>query len=137
VSGGGYGGPGHSGGDGDALVRIVNVGNFSAGLTQPGDLCANIFVFDAIQQLQECCDCFVSANGVRTLSVINDLTSNPAFNGAKMSLGAIKIIGSDTFFGFARTPQRTFSREFWRKASRRGSIMPKRSRAICRRVSPL
>jgi len=99
VSGGGYGGPGHSGGDGDALVRIVNVGNFAAALTPPGPLCANIYVFDDIQQLQECCSCLVTADGVRTLSTINDLTKNPAFNGAKMSLGAIKVVGSETFFG--------------------------------------
>jgi len=39
---------------------------------------------------------------VRTLSTINDLTSNPAFNGAKMSLGAVKVVGS--FGSCSNTP---------------------------------
>jgi len=47
VSAGGYGGPGHSGGDGDSLVRIVNEGNFEAITNgRPGALCANFYVFD-------------------------------------------------------------------------------------------
>src|ERR1019366_3885773 len=40
---GGYGGPGHSGGAGDALLRIVNAGNFT-NLALNGDICANIYV---------------------------------------------------------------------------------------------
>jgi len=105
-----YGGPGHSGGDGDELVRLLNVGNFITAVIatpvaasdsavtgfviEPGELCANIYVLDDDQELQECCSCPVTADGVRTLSTINDLTSNPAFHNAKMSVGAIKVIGS-------------------------------------------
>jgi hypothetical protein len=91
----GYGGPGHSGGDGDGLVHTINVGNFAAhtnGLL--GSVCANYYVFDDDQQLEECCACPVTAHGVRTQSTINDLTSNPTFNRADLSLGAIKIVGS-------------------------------------------
>jgi len=92
---GGYGGPGHSGGAGDALVRLVNVGNFDAGTEGvPGALCANFYVFDDDQELQECCSCFISADDVLTVSVIANLTANPAFHNAKMSLGAIKVVGS-------------------------------------------
>jgi len=105
VSAGGYGGPGHSGGAGDELVRLLNVGDFLTAIVatpataaadsaltgfviEPGALCANIYVFDDDQELQECCSCPVTADGVRTLSTINDLTSNPAFHNAKMSVGA-------------------------------------------------
>jgi len=99
----GYGGPGHSGGDGDGLVHTLNVGNFAAhtnGLL--GSLCANYFVFDDDQQMEECCACPVTADGVRTQSTITNLTSNPTFNGADLSLGAIKIIGSQgPCFSFA------------------------------------
>jgi len=71
------------------------VGNFEASTNGiPGALCANYYVFDDIQQLQECCSCLVTADGVRTRSTIADLTSNPAFSNAHMSLGAIKIVGS-------------------------------------------
>jgi hypothetical protein len=108
MSAGGYGGPGHSGGAGDELVRLLNVGNFRTELMprpagsadasvvsgEPGALCANIYVFDDDQELQECCSCPVTADGVRTLSTINDLTSNPAFHNARMSVGAIKVVGS-------------------------------------------
>jgi hypothetical protein len=94
-SAGGYGGPGHSGGDGDALVRLVNVGNFEVTTNlDPGALCANFYVFDDDQQLQECCSCLITADGVTTTSTINNLTSNPAFHNAVMSLGAVKVVGS-------------------------------------------
>jgi len=39
VSAGGYGGPGHSGGAGDALVRVVNTGGNSAASFLRGSLC--------------------------------------------------------------------------------------------------
>jgi len=85
VSAGGYGGPGHSGGDGDALVRLINVGNFAVATNGTlGALCANFYVFDDDEELQACCSCFVGADGVRTLSVISNLIFNPAFNNARM-----------------------------------------------------
>jgi len=97
---GGYGGPGHSGGTGDALVRVANAGNFE---TNPGntgcsgegcgDVCANIYVFDDVQQMEECCQCDLSANSLRTISVITDLTSNPLVAGSSLEAGLIKILG--------------------------------------------
>ena len=89
----GYGGPGQSGGDGDALVRLLNVGNYEA---QPsGFLCVDIYVFDDDQEMQECCACPVSPDAVLTLSVINDLTSNPQFS-SPLGVGVIKILTDDT-----------------------------------------
>jgi hypothetical protein len=90
-SSGGYGGAGHSGGSGDALVRIVNAGNFETGVQ--GDVCANIYVFDDTQEMQECCQCDLSANSLRTISVISDLTSNPLITGESTEAGVIKVIG--------------------------------------------
>ena len=94
-SSGGYGGPGHSGGTGDALLRIVDAGNLisAQGVT---DICANIFVFNDVQEMLECCSCTLSANSLRTLSTINDLTSNPANPTESLSAGVIKIVGSAT-----------------------------------------
>ncbi len=106
---GGYGGAGHSGGAGDALLRIVNSGNF--GVLAPamddtlaalpplpdgalsGDVCANIYVFNDVQEMQECCQCDLSANSLRTLSVISDLTSNPLISKESTEAGVIKILG--------------------------------------------
>jgi len=87
----GYGGPGHSGGSGDALVHIVDFGNYE--VDPRGDVCANIYVFDDDQEMQECCSCPVSADGLRTISVINDLTSNPQFS-SPLGVGVIKIVAT-------------------------------------------
>jgi len=88
----GYGGPGHSGGDGDALVHIVDVGNYEADPVD-GHLCANIYVFDDDQEMQECCSCELTADSVKTISTINDLTSNPQFS-SPLGVGVIKIVTS-------------------------------------------
>ncbi len=97
---GGYGGAGHSGGTGDALLRIVNAGNFEPVdetvddlALGSGDVCANIYVFNDVQEMQECCQCDLSANSLRTLSVINDLTSNPLITAESTEAGVIKILG--------------------------------------------
>ena len=86
----GYGGPGHSGGAGDSLVRIVDSGG---GISPANNRCANIYIFDDDQELQECCSCPLSPNGLRTISVINDLTSNPQFT-SPLGVGVIAIITS-------------------------------------------
>src|ERR1700735_5783089 len=71
----------------DATVRIDN-----PGLTY-GNLCAMIYVFDADQQLTECCGCVQTDNGLRTLSVRNNLTSNP-LTGIRSNNGVIKIVSA-------------------------------------------
>jgi hypothetical protein len=71
----------------DATVRIDN-----PGLTY-GNLCAMVYVFDADQQLTECCGCVETHNGLRTLSVRNNLTSNP-LTGIRSVNGVIKIVSA-------------------------------------------
>ncbi len=71
----------------DATVRIDN-----PGLTY-GNLCAMVYVFDADQQLTECCGCVETHNGLRTLSVRNNLTSNP-LTGVRSNNGVIKIVSA-------------------------------------------
>ena len=71
----------------DGTVRIDN-----PGLTY-GNLCAMIYVFDADQQLSECCGCVETHNGLRTLSVKNDLTSNP-LTGRVSTTGVIKVVSA-------------------------------------------
>src|ERR1019366_10058199 len=100
-SSGGYGGSAHSGGTGDALLRIVDAGNWIGGT---GDLCANIYVFNDQQEMQECCSCQLTANSLTTLSVINELTSNPANPSESLSAGVIKILGSNSSAGCSDTP---------------------------------
>jgi hypothetical protein len=71
----------------DATVRIDN-----PGLTY-GNLCAMIYVFDYDQQLTECCGCVESHNGLRTLSVRSNLTSNP-LTGVVAPTGVIKVVSA-------------------------------------------
>ena len=71
----------------DATVRISN-----PGLTY-GNLCAMIYVFAADQQLAECCGCPETHNGLRTLSVGRDLTSNP-LTGVVPTSGVIKVVSA-------------------------------------------
>jgi hypothetical protein len=71
----------------DATVRIDN-----PGLTY-GNLCAMIYVFAADQQLSECCGCVETHNGLRTLSVRSNLTSNP-LTGVVATNGVIKVVSA-------------------------------------------
>jgi len=71
----------------DATVRIDN-----PGLTY-GNLCAMVYVFDADQQLTECCGCLETHNGLRTISVRSNLTSNP-LTGIVSRNGMIKIVSA-------------------------------------------
>ncbi|MFZ0939682.1 MAG: Ig-like domain-containing protein [Candidatus Sulfotelmatobacter sp.] len=68
----------------DATVQVTNVGMTG------GPLCAMIYVFDARQEMSECCGCSISPDGIRTLSVQNDLTSHPA-TGITPQAGIIEI----------------------------------------------
>jgi len=71
----------------DATVRISN-----PGLTY-GNLCAMVYVFDADQQLTECCGCIETHNGLRALSVRSNLTSNP-LTGVVSRNGVIKVVSA-------------------------------------------
>jgi hypothetical protein len=78
----------------DATVRIVNDGD-TVSATNGGDLWASIYVFDDSQELTECCSCFVSADGLLSESVKNQLTQSP-ITGVKPPRGVIKVISSST-----------------------------------------
>ena len=54
----------------DATLRVINDGNTG------GNLCAAFYVFDDSQEMQECCSCPVSADGVIAESLNQHLLSN-------------------------------------------------------------
>jgi len=76
----------------DGTVRITNPGTSGTGL------CANIYVFDVYQELSECCSCYVSPDGLRTLSVNTDLTSNP-LTGVTLNTGVVKAVSGPALPG--------------------------------------
>ena len=71
----------------DATVRVNNPG------TSNGNLCAMVYVFENDQQLSECCGCITTPDGLRTFSVLNDLTNNP-LTGQIPNNGDIKIVSA-------------------------------------------
>jgi len=81
----------------DGTVRMTNPG------TSAGNVCADIFVFDANQELTECCSCKLGTDGLRTLSVNTDLTSNP-LTGVTLNTGVIKLVSAKLTNGACPLP---------------------------------
>lgn len=80
------------------VLRIINDGDASTSETEGkpnGNLWASIYVFDDSQELEECCSCFVSADGLLSESVNSNLTSNEltGYKG-EHTRGVIKVISS-------------------------------------------
>ncbi len=74
----------------DATVRIVNDGDTEA------NLWAAIYVFDDSQELQDCCACVITPDGLLSESVNKNLTAY-AITGKKPTRGVIKVISSASF----------------------------------------
>jgi hypothetical protein len=72
----------------DATLRLINDGNTG------GNLCAAIYVFDDSQEMQECCSCPVSADGVIAESVNRHLLSNSLTSFVNHT-GVIKVVSTN------------------------------------------
>jgi len=87
----------------DQRLRIVNPGEQGTPISaNHGTVCADIYVFDAHQELIECCACRITANGMLELSVNLALTSNPLTGYPPPNDGVIKVI-SDSHDNCAET----------------------------------
>src|SRR6195256_3449445 len=76
----------------DAVLRLVNDGTVSDA-SPAGDLCASIYVFDSAEQMNECCSCRITPNGILSLSVNTNLTGN-TLTGRVPTRGVIKVVSS-------------------------------------------
>lgn len=76
----------------DATLRLVNDGNV-ADSAPDGNLCASIYVFNDAEGLEECCSCQITPNGLLTLSVNTNLTTNNLTPGT-LTRGVIKVLSS-------------------------------------------
>ncbi|HMK31910.1 MAG TPA: hypothetical protein VK473_19670 [Terriglobales bacterium] len=80
----------------DQTVRVINPGEQGTPLSgSHGTVCADIYVFDATQEMTECCACPITANGLLILSVNNDLTWNPLQGWPPAPDGVIKIVSDN------------------------------------------
>jgi hypothetical protein len=80
----------------NAVLRLINDGDASTSQTggRPnGNLWASIYVFDDSQELLECCNCFISADGLLSEWVNKELTGN-TLTGRTLTRGVIKVISS-------------------------------------------
>src|SRR5208283_5967678 len=73
----------------DQTVRLINDGDTG------GNLWASFYVFDDSQELQECCSCEVTPDGLLSESVNNELLANP-LTGKRNYRGVIKVVSSTT-----------------------------------------
>src|ERR1700737_783496 len=76
----------------DGVLRVVNDGSVSDA-SPAGDLCASIYVFDSQEELNECCSCKITPNGILALSVNKNLTRNP-LTGIIPTRGVVKVVTS-------------------------------------------
>ena len=80
------------GGGYDQMIRIINVGTLGTPLTSPvGDICANVYVFDANQEMLACCAARLTPNELASAYVGRQLTSNTVTTVVPPS-GVIKIV---------------------------------------------
>jgi hypothetical protein len=73
----------------DALLQLTNTG-YSG-----GNICADIFVYDPYEEIQECCSCLLTPNDLLTISVDLNLTNN-TLTGITPTTGSIRIVAAKT-----------------------------------------
>jgi hypothetical protein len=56
---------------GDSVVNITNTG------ASNGAMCVHVYAYTPDEQMASCCSCYVTINGLNSLSVRQDLASNP------------------------------------------------------------
>jgi hypothetical protein len=77
----------------DATLRLDNDGSAAE-----ASLCADIYVFNANEEITECCSCLETPDDLLTLNVNTNLLNNPA-NGIAVDSGVIKIVAAATLPG--------------------------------------
>jgi hypothetical protein len=83
----------------DAVVRVINDGDQATTAlegVENGPLWAAFYIFDDSEELQSCCACLVTSDGLVSESVNKQLTSNEFTGRAETSRGVIKLVSSST-----------------------------------------
>jgi hypothetical protein len=76
-----------------AQLRLTNDGAEPVEGSAPAiPLCANIYVFDTAEEMQECCSCEITPDGYLDLSVNTNLLGNILDHGTKPTRGVIALL---------------------------------------------
>jgi uncharacterized repeat protein (TIGR01451 family) len=78
---------------GDSYVNLTNSGVLN-GFDPAGRICVNVYTFDPSEELVSCCSCPVTPDGLKSLSVKQDLVSNTLTPGVPGSV-VIKLLATD------------------------------------------
>ena len=81
----------------DEVVRIVNDGDLATSApegVENGPIWADFYIFDDSEELQSCCSCLVTADGLLSESVNKQLTNNEFTGRAEITRGVIKVVSS-------------------------------------------
>jgi hypothetical protein len=84
-------------GEGDNVIRLVNpngAGNTNLAGAKSQAVCAMLYVFDADQEMGECCGCPLSSTQLATFSVQSNLTSNWELSGGESAISPTSAFGS-------------------------------------------
>ena len=77
---------------GDSVVNLTNSGTRN-GFDPAGGICVNTYTFDPSEEMVACCTCYVSPDGLKSLSVKSDLLSNTLTPGVPGSV-VIKLVAT-------------------------------------------
>jgi hypothetical protein len=83
----------------DAVVRAINDGDQATTASEGvenGPLWAAFYIFDDSEELQSCCACLVTSDGLVSESVNKQLTFDEFTGRAETSRGVIKVVSSTT-----------------------------------------
>jgi len=92
---------------GDSVINISNDGSSASGATSgflasgEGDLCIGVYTFDMNEELQTCCTCLVTPNGLVSLSV--DALNASNLTGSLDTSLVIKLLAWSTSAGASTT----------------------------------
>jgi hypothetical protein len=86
----------------DEVVRIVNDGDQATSAVEGvenGTLWASLYVLDDSQEMEECCSCEVTADGLTSESVNKQLTASTFSARSETSRGVLKVLSSSVQAG--------------------------------------
>src|ERR1700759_383281 len=78
--------------NGDSYLNLTNTGTVN-GFDPAGRICVNVYAFDPSEELISCCSCLVTPDGLKSLSVKQDLVTNTLTPGVPGSV-VIKLLAT-------------------------------------------